>query len=275
MSTLKQQFEKDLQTVKTLNLDIMPAKIYYPTVILGYLLVFALFLGIQATIAYIGTQKQVWPYISDHVRWSLESEKDSAEWHENFDKPELDDVEFDFHAEHIIPSEKEKQEIEKLKKIAQKKYDAEMIAFEKRQEKIQKKYERDREYYHDGQVGKMVLGIIASSLAFMLFWMGKVKNYIIFRIQIRNQLQSGFYLDRLMKIGFVLFFLAFAAFASFTILLMEQDLAFFAGILAFILATFAANFLIHMEANRIGVSLISTAVSQFFEDRGKPVTTNQ
>lgn len=269
MSTLKQQFEKDLQTVKTLNLDIMPAKIYYSQVFLGYFLVFALFLGIQSAIAYIGTEKQAWPYISDHVRWSLESKKDSAEWSDDFHKDDYDLDESDF--ERKFP-QANAAEIEQMVKKQQAESD---LASKKRLEKIRKQYEWDRDYYHDGQVGKMVLGIIASSLIFMFFWMGKVKNYIIFRAQIRHQLQSGRYLDRLMKIGFGLFFIAFAFFASFTILLMEQDLAFFAGILAFILATFAASFLIKMEANRIGVSLISTAVSQFFANRGTPVTSNQ
>lgn len=246
MSTnnLKQNFETDLQTIKTLNLNIMPAKIYYPFVFSSWLAAFSLVLIIQGVIVWMGTSINAWPYVNAHTQWKLDSKKNDIEQSERFMKMDAMTV-------------KEEKEFEKESP--------------QRLAKAYKEINHDREYYHEAQVGKMILGIIANSFLFMFFLVGKIKHYIIFRCQIKDKLKSGQYLDRAMKIGAAIWLTSFTLFSTCMLLLMEQDLAFFATIPAFIASGLLTSVLIQMEISRIGVSLISTAVSQFFESRGKPV----
>jgi len=111
--------------------------------------------------------------------------------------------------------------------------------------------------------------VIFSSLFFMFFFIGKVKTYVIFKYQIKPKLKTGDYLTTKIKLAFKLYFGVFGTLVLMTIPLFDQDMTFFAGIAAFIFSAIIASIGINMEASRIGISVLSTAIASFFDSHRK------
>lgn len=250
-SQLKMSFQEDIETLKKLNLDILPSKIYYPKLVVTSLLVFLSILGAQAVACLFALQIGAW---SDNPAIYIENHEEA-----------VSDIDFDYEFEksHIEFDQAMFHDTKKFEK-AMKKLEA---------EKIQEIKESDRrireqiEGKHRMKTVSMILGVIASSCFYMIFFVGKINYYVIFNLQVQKHLQTGEYLQKKIKLAYKGFFIIFLILSCFFFSIMDQEITFFAGIPAFIFSGLVCMHLIDMETNRIGVSLISSAITNFFQKR--------
>ena len=111
------------------------------------------------------------------------------------------------------------------------------------------------------KIAKMSLGVLLSSAFFMLFIIGKVRNYVQFKYQMAPFLQSGTYLSHKIRQALKLYFAIFSSLSFVCIAIFSQEMTFFAGIAAFILSGIVISTVIEMEASRIGFAVLVKAVS--------------
>jgi len=231
LNALKQAFHDDVNVLKRLELEIMPAKSYYPKLFLGWLLVYVLFISVQSLGCFLALEIGAWGYVSEREQALADSKKE-------FDK------EFVSSNESWEEQQQEKQNIESA-------------------------YQKKREHQHVVRVFKMVTGILFSSLLFTFFLIGKVKNYVLFKYQLLPHLQTGAYLAKKMKQAFIGYFAIFACFSLVMIPLFEPDMTVFAGMGTFIFSAIVISIAINMEASRIGISIMSAAIANYFAHRQK------
>lgn len=234
--SLKQAFHEDVHTLKRLELEIMPAKSYYSKLFLGWLIVYILFVGAQSLGCLFALEAGAWGYVSEREQERADSQK---EFKIKF---------FSFHKTW------EEQQQEK--------------------QKIELAYQDEIEHYHVVRVFKMVTGVLFSSLLFTFFLLGKVKNYVLFKHQLSPYLQTGAYLAKKMKQAFLGYFALFACFSLGLFPLFEADMTVFAGIGVFIFSAIVISIAINMEVSRIGISVLSGAIANYF-GHGKTVDTVQ
>lgn len=110
------------------------------------------------------------------------------------------------------------------------------------------------------KIAKMSLGVLLSSAFFMLFMIGKVRSYVLFKYQMERFLQSGTYLSHKMRQALQLYFAIFSGLSFLCIAIFNQDMTFFAGIAAFIASGVLISIAIEMEASRIGLTVLVTAI---------------
>ena len=266
---LKEGFQNDLEGLKKLNLGIIPAKIYYLNVFLQCLLVFALFLCLQLSSCYVAVHSGAWPYVGEN-----ESRDTLGDKFEDSIDEALDDPTglMEFSPPPIDPRVELKDRIAQEKEIEARllKRKQELAAARIKRKQLRDKEEsKSEEHYHVIRVAKMVGGVIGSSLFFMLFFVGKVKNYVIFKHQLKPKLQTGQYLAKKISLAFKAYFTIFWLFTMITIPLFDQDMTFFAGIAAFIFSGVIISFVINLEASRIGVSVLSSALVNYFDTTQK------
>ena len=132
-------------------------------------------------------------------------------------------------------------------------------------------YENINKRNHEVQVHEMIAGVIFSSLFFMLFFVNQVKNYVLFTHQLKPQLQTGPYLAKKIRHALMIYFFVFGIFVLPTIQLFEQNMTFFAGLLAFIVSAIVASILIEMELSRLGISVLFSAITRYFSQKYKGV----
>lgn len=106
------------------------------------------------------------------------------------------------------------------------------------------------------KIAKMSLGVILSSVFFMLFMVGKVRSYVLFKYQMAPRLQSGTYLAHKVQQALKLYFAIFSSLSFLCIAIFNQDMTFFAGIAAFITSGIVISIAIEMETSRIGLTVL-------------------
>ena len=246
---LEHAIQADLETLKRLKMGIIPANVFYKTLFQGILIIFALFLGIQSIACYVAWHGGTKTYQNDSI-----------------DSPiaRFQAVENQF--QNVIQSMDESfQQFES--KQPQKYHDA--LVAKNAARALQKKQreevlKRNQINEHWVRVVKMVAGLLFSSLFCTLFFIGKVKNYVIFSQQLRDKLHSGEYITQKVMQALTLYFGLFCVFSLIVFQFFEQDMTFFAGILAFIISGVITTLFIGMEISRIGVSVLAQAVHAYF-----------
>lgn len=226
MTLLQQHLQADLQALKTVTLGIIPAKLYYRDLFLGILVIYTLFLLIQFIGCGLAMHINVWGYV-------------------NANEKSHSDFLMDYY-HHSSASWRSWAEIQQ------------------RKQESEAEFFKQREHSHTIRVFKMVTGCIFSSLFFLLFFIAKVKNYIIFKHQLQPRLLTGKYLSKKIKQALMGFFGIFGITATIAIPLFDQDMTFFAGIAAFLITGIISTVIINMEVSRIGVSVLSTAIAEYF-----------
>lgn len=116
---------------------------------------------------------------------------------------------------------------------------------------------------------KMAGGIIFSSAFFLLFVGGNVKNYVIFKHQLKPNLQTGAYLNHKIHQALQLYFTLFGSLGLLCICAFDQTNTFFAGLAAFIFSSIVMVMIIEWEVSRIGMSLLSSAMVDYFSQAKK------
>lgn len=231
LNTLKQAFHDDVHRLKRLEVEVMPAKIYYPKLLLGWLVIYALFVGAQSLGCLLALETGAWGYVSEREQARAESTKE-------FDN--------EFVSSNLSWEEQQQKK-----------------------QNIEVAYQEEREHYHVIRVFKMVTGVLFSSLLFTFFLMGKVKSYVLFKHQLLPRLQTGTYLVKKMRQAFIGYFVIFGLISLVMIPLFEADMTVFAGIGTFIFSAMTISIVISMEASRIGISVISIAIASYFaHDKG-------
>ena len=109
--------------------------------------------------------------------------------------------------------------------------------------------------------GKMGLGCIVSSLVISLILLSRVKFYIVFKHQIREQLQTGSLLTRKIRQMAWIFYGLFALFIFPCTLFLNPDLTLFAAIIAFVFTGLISQFFINMELTRAGIVVMIEAIA--------------
>ena len=259
---LKAKFQTDLEILKHLELGIIPAGKYYRDVFLGCFLVYLIFLSVQLMACFLATNNSAWDYVAENQQVKSKALK-SLENDEMFKRLNLVFEEHNLEEKHPDATP---EEMRALKEEKRNKEEAERL---QRKNTALTEAQEQEDYYHLVRVTKMVGGVIVSSLFFMFFFIGKVKTYVIFKHQIKPKLKTGDYLTTKIKLAFKLYFGVFGTLVLMTIPLFDQDMTFFAGIAAFIFSAIIASIGINMEASRIGISVLSTAIASFFDSHRK------
>ena len=189
MSTqgLKQKIQRDLHTLKSLDLDIMSAKSYYWGNLKAFVMLWSFFLLAQLIAVKVINASGVWQEY------------------------------FDFYASHT-----------------------------------------NAIYF------KMYAGCGLASFIINLFFIGKIKLYIIFKHQISQHLETGNIILRKMRLAIYLILGLYAAFIFPLTLFCDPDVSLFAGLGAFVFSALLAQFIIQMELTRIGMSVIYKSVATLF-----------
>ncbi|STX55682.1 Uncharacterised protein [Legionella beliardensis] len=255
MGDLEKVLATDLEALKHLDLSIISASAYYGRLLSGWLFLFALLLAIQSAACFFAITIQAWDYAPHAERW----EKSSME-HENRE----DLSRHSFATLHDLRWKFPDASEEELKLIQKEKERRWEEGFVKRKKERELTYKEARLDEHALLTAKMVFGVFFSSLLMSLFGLGFIKNYIIFKLQISPKLRTGAYLIKKTKWAFTGFFLIFGVFTFVFIPLFEQDVVFFSSIPCLIIAAIATSIAVNMEVSRIGVSVLSKAISNFF-----------
>lgn len=253
---LKKALSLDLETLRHLDLGIIPAKRYYGNLFLGWFLLFAVLIGIQSAACFFALTNQSWEY-APHER-SARSLMEMNEFDDSFFGRNSIPDKFTLGLKFPHASD---ETLEKMAQEEKRKWEENYI---KRKKERAAKLEEERLDDHLRQTIKMGFGVFFSSLFLSLFGLGLLKNYIIFKIQIMPRLQTGAYLTKKIHAAIAGFFTVFSVLAFIFIPLFEQDVVFFSAIPCFIGAAIATSIVINMEASRIGVSVLSKAISNFF-----------
>lgn len=244
MKDLKKAMAMDLEKIKHLDLGIIPACTYYKNLFLGWLLLFALIFLIQSAASFFAISIKSWDYAPNIYQYN--SIKSMDEFHYSQERKTRDMLKKSF------PNASE----EKLKQLL----NEEETRWKEGELNQRKELLRD----HKNQVIYMWLSIFFSSLCISLYGVRLIKNYIIFKYQISPKLQTGHYLIKKIHLGTKLCFGVFSALAFVIFPILPQGATFFSIIPCFFGAIILTGIAINMEASRIGMSVLSKALSNFF-----------
>ncbi|HHF7368342.1 TPA: hypothetical protein ACPSKY_003499 [Legionella bozemanae] len=262
ITDLKKALAMDLETLKHLDLGIISAGAYYKRLFAIWFHLFVLLLAIQSAACFFAVRINAWDYAPHTERW----EKSNME-RANREESTLHSPSSLYDLGEQFPDASQ----EELKMIQKEKERKWQEGFLKRKKERQLKYEEARLDEHALLRAKMVFGVFFSSLLISLFGLGFIKNYIIFKLQISPKLRTGAYLIQKTQWALTGFFFIFGMFAFLFIPLFEQDVVFFSSIPCLILAAIATSIVINMEASRIGVRVLSKAISNFFHKEKESV----
>lgn len=232
---LQTNLQDDLKTIKKIRLGIIPANIFYKDIIKYFLLTYIFLVGALLLACFFASSIHAWPYTPEYAK-QVENIK-------RYGAPIRLQVGF--------MNEEESYKFHKYKR-----------------KPLEEKITELKNEYSDEHLNlliEMVLGVLAVSLFLMIFLNGKIKSYVIYKHQISDQLKTGSYLKRKILQAYAGFLVTFSLFAMVTISLMNQNLTFFSGILAFIFAGVVSSVLIEMELTRIGISPLTNAIADYFE----------
>ncbi|QMT62110.1 hypothetical protein [Legionella sp. PC997] len=252
---LKSALAIDLNNLKHLDLGIIPAGRYYTRLFLGWILLFLLILTIEAGAVFFADRFDYWDYAPHTDRW----EKSNLE-RANREELARHSTSSFYSLEKQFPDASQ-EELKLIQESQERKWKR---GFLKRKKEREFKYKMLRKEEHRLLGAKALLGVFFSSLLMSLFGLGFIKNYIIFKLQISPKLQTGTYLIKKTKWALTGFFLIFGMCAFLFIPLFEEDVVFFSTIPCLIIAAIATTLGVNMEISRIGVSVLSKAISNFF-----------
>lgn len=244
MKDLKNAMAVDLEKIKHLDLGIIPSGTYYKNLFFGWFLLFVLILMIQSAACFFAMSIQSWDYAPNIYQYN--SIKSMDEFHYSKERKTIDMFKESF------PNASEEQ----LKQML----NEEEMEWKKGYLKQKKELFRD----HINQVVYMWLSIFFTSLCISLYGVRLIKNYIIFKYQITPKLETGQYLIKKIHLGATLCFVVFGVLAFIIFPILPQGATFFSIIPCFFGAIIVTSIAINMEASRIGVSVLSTAISNFF-----------
>lgn len=252
---LKKALAMDLKTLRHLDLGIISAGAYYKRLFASWFFLFVLLLTIQSAACFFAVLINAWDYAPHAERWEKSNMDDANREESTLHSPSsLYDLGQQF-------PDASQEELKMIQKEKERKWQE---GFLRRKKERELKYEEARLDEHALLRAKMVFGVFFSSLLMSLFGLGFIKNYIIFELQISPKLQTGTYLIQKTQWALAGFFFIFGMFAFLFIPLFEQDVVFFSSIPCLILAAIATSIAVNMEASRIGVSVLSKAISDFF-----------
>lgn len=249
---LNQAIQADLDTLKRLKVGIIPSSIFYKAIFQGVFIIFALFLIVQSMACYFvwgstGRSHQDKSKVEQIVRVQQETERVQNLIHS-----------MGARLQQFDPANTAK----KSESLAKEK---DLLEHQTRLHEEERNQKSARE--QSVRVVKMVLGVFFSSLFFTLFFIGKVKNYVIFKFQLQDKLNSGGYIAEKITQVLTLYFGLFGIFSLIGFHFFDQDMTFFAGLSAFIFSGVITTLLIGMEMSRIGVSVLAQAVNGYFHKR--------
>ncbi|MCW8445692.1 hypothetical protein OQJ05_16785 [Fluoribacter gormanii] len=245
MKDFKSAMATDLERIKHLDLDIIPARTYYKHLFLGWFLLFVLILMIQFAACFFAMSIHSWDYAPNIYRYN--SIKNMDEFHYSKEKKTLAMLKDAF------PNASK----EKLKQL----FNEEETQWKEGEWNQRKELLRD----HKNQVIYMWLSIFFTSLCISLYGVRLIKNYIIFKYQISPKLQTGPYLVKKIHWAAKLCVVTFAILAFIIFPILPQGATFFSVIPCFFGALIVTSIAINMEASRIGLSVLSKAISNFFQ----------
>lgn len=244
MKDLKKAMAIDLEKIKHLDLGIIPACTYYKNLFLGWLSLFALIFLIQSAACFFAISIKSWDYAPNIYQYN--SIKSMDEFHYSQERKTRDMIKESF------PNASE----EKLKQLV----NEEEIRWKEGELNQRKELLRD----HKNQVIYMWLSILFTSLCISLYGVRLIKNYIIFKYQITPNLKTGHYLIKKIHLGAKFCFGVFSALAFVIFPILPQGATFFSIIPCFFGAIIVTSIAINMEASRVGMSVLSKALSNFF-----------
>lgn len=244
MKDLKNSMAMDLEKIKHLDLGIIPAGTYYKNLFLGWILLFALIFLIQLAACFFAMITKSWDYAPNIYQYN--SIKSMDEFHYSQEKKTKDMLKASF------PNASE----EKLNQLLNEE--------ETQWKEGEGNQRRDLLRDHNTQVIYMWLSIFFTSLCISLYGVRLIKNYIIFKYQITPKLETGLYLIKKIHWAAKLCFITFAALAFIIFPILPQGATFCSIIPCFFGAIIVTSIAINMEASRIGMSVLSKALSNFF-----------
>ena len=255
-TNLDEMIQADLETLKTLKAEIIPAKTFYEGVFFRTLWVYVLFVGLQLFACFIAVNIGGWTSAPESFAEHFEKFEEQKAPVENLIsgmKALLDQRN---------PSSTEAEKAAKSEERA-------ALQLQKKQAHVAKLKEI-REEDHFSRVIKMFAGVFFSSLFFTLFFIGKINFAVIFKLQFQHHLRAGDYIAHKIGQAFTLYFSIFGVAALIIFNFFEQGWTIFAGVPAFLLAGIVTVILMEMELSRIGVSTLIRLLTQLFREGNKP-----
>lgn len=244
MKDFKNAMAMDLEKIKHLDLGIIPAGTYYKNLFIGWFLLFVLIFIIQLAACFFTMSIHSWDYAPNIYQYN--SIKSMDEFHYSQERKTKGLLRESF------PNASE----EKLNQL----FNEEEIQWKKGELNQRRELLRD----HKNQVIYMWLSIFFTSLCISLYGVRLIKNYIIFKYQITPKLETGHYLIRKIHLSAILCFVVFGVLAFVIFPILPQGATFFSIIPCFFGAIIVTSIAINMEASRIGMSVLSKALSNFF-----------
>ena len=236
-SQLQTDLQSDIETFKHLRLDILPAKTFYKDILKTWCFVYLCLVSCLFAACLFAHSINAWP---------------------NEPSQEIDDHEWSMPILLELNPGVTKEALR--------------IKEQKRLQANNRIREMERAY-HQVVVFKMILGVLFASLLIMFFLTAYIKMYVVFKNQICEHLKTGDYLKKKIWLAYAVFISSFLLFSLFFVSLLEQDVVFFAAIPTMICTGFASLYLIDMEFTRIGISPLTSAISDYFE-RDKTLVGN-
>ena len=255
ITNLEDVIQADLETLKTLKPGIIPGGTFYEGVFFRVLWVFVLFIGLQLFACFIAANIGTWTT-------APESSRERFEQFEEVKAP-VHNLISDMHSllnQHNPAKTEAENEIEAKQQAT--------IRLQKQQAHVAR-LKTIREEDHSSRVVKMFVGVFFSSLFFTLFFIGRINYAVIFKYQFQPHLRMGGTIAQKIRQSFTIYFGVFGVAALISFNFFEQDWTLFAGVPAFILATFITVILMEMELSRLGVSTLIRLLSQLFKQGNK------
>lgn len=227
---LQKNLMADVETLKHLRLDILPAKKFYKEIVKGIGFVYLSFVCALLIACLFANSTGAWPYSKDFAVKVEQIKKDG------YSRDPWDS----------LSSEKIEQELDK--------------SYEKKVSEL-----RDRERsHHQSLIINMYFGAFATPLFFMLFMMGYIKMYVIYIHQLSYHLKTGQYIKGKIWHAYMIFMGCFTLVSLLTVSIAYQDYVGVAALFSFIVSAIISTFLIDMEFTRIGISPLTSAIADYF-----------
>ena len=237
-SQLQADLLSDIETLKHLKLGILPAKKYYQAIFKGFVFVYLSFVCTLLLACFFANSINAWPYTKDYPKKVRQIQQDGYE----------SGIFSGFYKSEAIQKEIQKPYEQKISEL------------------------RGREEFdHQSLVINMYLGVFSTPLLFTLFLMGHIQTYVIYVNQLSQHLKTGKYMKRKIWHAYIFFMGCFALISLFTVSISDQDYAVVAAFFSAFFSVFGSTFLIDMEISRIGISPLTSAISDYFGRDETPV----
>ena len=240
-SQLQKNLQSDIETLKHLRLGILPAKKYYKEIFKGIGFVYLSFVCALLIACLFANSIGAWRYSEDFAVGVEQIKEDG------YSRVHWGSV-----------------SSEKIEKELKKSY----------QQKVSELRDRERPR-HQSLIIDMYFGALATPLFFILFMIGFVKMYVIYTHQLSHHLKTGQYIKGKIKHAYMIFMGCFTLLSLLTVSIAEYQYVGVAALFSFIVSAIVSTFLIDMEFTRIGISPLTSAISDYFGSDETQLTNTQ